>query len=273
MKLAFIGDIVGKPGREMIRKHLSWVRKKYDIDFVIANYENVSHGFGITKKNYFELRGYGIDAMTGGNHSWDKKEIFELFNQGEPLIRPINYPDKSPGCGYMTLEVAQKRLAIVNVMGNYTMPMSDNPFLKMQEIISRLQDEGTRHIVVDMHAEATSEKYAMMHIFKENLSALFGTHTHVGTDDLMVADGCCYVTDVGLTGCRDQVIGVDRTIPIERFLTGIGQHFDIPKQCQKILQLIIFELNDEGRAIEAQKLRVYEDGDVWSQFAKVESFN
>lgn len=273
MKLAFIGDIVGKPGREMIGKHLLEIRKKYDLDLVIANYENASHGFGITKKNYHELRGYGIDAMTGGNHSWDKKEVLELFKQGEPLVRPVNYPDASPGHGYMILEVAEERLAMVNVMGNYTMPMGDNPFLKMRDTVAYLKAQGVKHIIVDMHAEATSEKYAMMHLLKEDISALFGTHTHIGTDDLMVVDGCCYVTDVGLTGCRDQVIGVDRTIPIERFLTGMGRHFDIPKQCQKIMQLIIFELDEEGRAIEAQKLRIYEEGEMQSQLAKVESFH
>lgn len=272
MKLAFIGDIVGKPGREMIGRYLQEIREKYRLDLVIANYENASHGFGITKKNYQELRGYGIDAMTGGNHSWDKKDVFELFNQGEPLIRPVNYPDKSPGRGWMVLEVADTQVAIVNVMGNYTMPMSDNPFLKMQEVVAQLKSEGIKHIIVDMHAEATSEKYVMMHLLRNDISALFGTHTHVGTDDLIVLDGCCYVTDVGLTGCRDNVIGVDKKIPTERFLTGIGGHFDIPKQCRKIFQLIIFELDGEGRAVEAQKLRIYEEGEIQSQTAKMESF-
>ena len=271
MKIVFIGDIVGRPGREMIAKHLKNIREKYNIDLVIANYENASHGFGITKKNADELFGYGIDVMTGGNHSWDKKEIFEIFNT-HPLIRPINYPDKSPGRGWIELEVCNQRVAVVSVMGNYTMPMSDNPFIKMNEITNQLRADGIRHIIVDIHAEATSEKQAMMHILKDRVSALFGTHTHIGTDDLMIVNGCCFVTDVGLSGCRDQVIGMDRDIPIEKFMTGVGGHFDIPKKCKKILQMIIFELDSNGRTINAQKLRIYDNGEILKNTARVESY-
>ncbi len=270
MKIVFIGDIVGRPGREMIKKHLQDIRQRYNIDLVIANYENVSHGFGITKKNADELFGYGIDIMTGGNHSWDKKEIFELFDK-YPLIRPINYPVKSPGRGWIELKVCNQRVVIVSVMGNYTMPMCDNPFIKMDELVISLKENGIKHIIVDIHAEATSEKQAMMHLLKDKISAIFGTHTHVGTDDLSIINGCCFVTDVGLTGCRDHVIGMDKDIPIKKFLTGIGGHFDIPKKCKKILQMIIFELDNSGRAINAQKLKIYDNGEIIKTLAKIES--
>jgi hypothetical protein len=271
VKLAFIGDIVGRPGRDMLAKHLPKIRETYKLDLVIANYENASHGFGLTLKNCDELLGYGIDVMTGGNHSWDKKEIFELYNE-KPLIRPINYPDDSPGEGLIEIDVLGERVAVINVMGNYTMPMCDNPFVKVNEAVEALKYRGIKHIVVDIHAEATSEKLAMMHILKERVSAVFGTHTHVGTDDLSIVDGCCYVSDVGLTGCRDGVIGMDKTIPIQRFMTGIGGHYNIPKKCQSILQLIVFELNENGRAVQAEKIKIYDNEEQVKFNARIESY-
>lgn len=271
MKLAFIGDIVGKPGREMIAKYLPELREKYNIDFVIANYENASHGFGLTKKNCDELMGYGVDAMTGGNHSWDKKEIFQLFDT-YPLARPLNYPDSSPGRGVVEVEILGQRVAIISVMGHYTMPLADNPFIKIDTVVNELQQEGIKHIVVDIHAEASSEKIAMLHLLKERVSAIFGTHTHVGTDDLMIVDGCCYVTDVGLTGCRDGIIGMDKKIPLQRFMTGIGGHFDISKECQEILQVILFELDNEGRGVQVEKLKIYDNGEVRKIEARVEQY-
>jgi len=261
VKIALIGDIVGKPGRDIIGKYLPKLKEEQGIDFVVANHENASHGFGLTRKNCDELLGYGIDVMTGGNHSWDKKEVFELYDT-HPLIRPINLPDSGAGEGLITVEVLGQSVAVLNVMGNYTMPMADNPFIKIDGAVERLKEQGITHIIVDVHAEATSEKLALMHILKERVSAIFGTHTHVGTDDLMVVDGCCYVTDIGLTGCRDGVIGMDKKIPIQRFMTSIGGHFDIPKKCKTILQVIIFELNSEGRATSTYKLKIYSNGQI-----------
>jgi len=271
MKLAFIGDIVGKPGRDMIGKHLPKLKDKYNLDLVIANYENASHGFGLTQKNCEELLGYGVDVMTGGNHSWDKKEVFELYKT-KPLIRPINYPDSSPGKGVIEIEVLGNSVAVINVMGNYTMPMCDNPFVKVDKVVNELVAKGIKHIIVDIHAEATSEKLAMMHILKDRVSAIFGTHTHVGTDDLAVIDGCAYVSDVGLTGCRDGVIGMDKQIPIQRFMTGVGGHFNIPKKCQEILQIIIFELDDNGRSINAKKLKIYDNNEIIKLDARIEKY-
>ncbi len=271
MKLAFIGDIVGKPGRDMVRDYLPKLREEYGLDLVIANYENASHGFGLTKKNCEELLGYGIDVMTGGNHSWDKKDIFLLYKD-YPLIRPINYPRKSPGEGLIKVEVLGYSVAIVNVMGHYTMPMVDNPFVMMEETVKELQEEGIIHIIVDIHAEATSEKLAMMQILKKNVSAIFGTHTHVGTDDLAIINGCCYVSDVGLTGCRDGVIGMQKEIPLNRFLTGIGGHYDIAKKCQAIFQFVVFELDEQGRGVKAEKIKIYDNGEVRKFDAIVEKF-
>ena len=259
VKILFIGDIVGKPGRQMLRSHLGDIRARYGIDVVVANYENASHGFGLTRKNADELFALGIDVMTGGNHSFDKKEIFELFTT-HPLIRPLNYPDEAPGKGVYRMQAGFVSFAVVNVMGHYTMPMVDNPFIKTKTVVETLRKEGYRHILLDMHAEASAEKYTMLHLFKKEVSAVIGTHTHIGTDDLQIVDGCCYVTDVGLTGCWDGVIGMDKTVPMQRALTGIGGHHDIPKSCRSVLQAIIVTLDENGRCVAAQKLRIFEDG-------------
>ena len=271
MRIAFIGDIVGQPGRLMVGTYLKKIKRQYKIDFVIANYENVSHGFGMTKKNCEELISYGVDAMTGGNHSWDKKEIFDMFDK-YPIIRPVNYPDTSPGKGVLKTQILNKKVAIISVMGHYTMPMVENPFIKIDKVVTQLRDEGIKHIIIDIHAEATSEKLTMLHIVKDRVSALLGTHTHVGTDDLIIADGCCYVTDIGLTGCRDQVIGMDKKIPMRRFMTGINEHFDIPKKCQKFFQFIIFNIDSEGRATKAQKIKIYDNGEVIKMNGRVENY-
>ncbi|WP_456383070.1 TIGR00282 family metallophosphoesterase [Hydrogenimonas sp.] len=259
MRIGFIGDIVGRPGRKMVRRFVPELRKSERLDFVVANYENASHGFGLTEKNARELLGSGIDVMTGGNHTWDKKEIGGLL-EALPLLRPINYPEGVPGRGVRSFEVEGERLAVVNLMGHYGMPMVDNPFITANRVVEVLESEGIENIFVDMHAEATSEKRALLMMLRERVSAIFGTHTHVGTDDLVIDRGCAYVTDVGLTGCRDNVIGMDAKVPIERFLTGLPGRFEVPDRCRAILQMIVVELRD-GRAVEAYKIRAYDEGD------------
>ncbi len=258
MKIGFIGDIVGKPGRLMLKRHLKRLQQEHFIDFTIANYENASHGFGMTEKNCKELLSYGVTMMTGGNHSFDKKEILDMFDS-YPLIRPLNYPEETAGDGIFKTTLLGHKLAVINLMGHYTMPMADNPFTMIRKTVQRLKEEGIKHIVIDMHAEATSEKYALLHMLKEDVSAILGTHTHVATDDLQVIDGCCYVTDVGLTGCRDGVIGMAAEIPVKRFLTGLGGHFDISDTCKTLFQMIVFELDDAGQCIGAEKIKIYDD--------------
>jgi len=258
MKLAFIGDIVGKAGRLMLKSHLKRLQQEHFIDFTIANYENASHGFGLTKKNCEELLSYGVDMMTGGNHSFDKKEILDMF-EDYPLIRPMNYPKETAGEGVFKTEILGQRVAILNLMGYYTMPMVDNPFTMIVEVVQELKEEGFKHIVLDIHAEATSEKNTLLHLLKDDLSAILGTHTHVGTDDLQVVNGCCYVSDVGLTGCRDGVIGMKSDIPLKRVLTGLGGHLDIAEECKAILQMIVFELDENGRCVGAEKIKIYDD--------------
>lgn len=258
MKIAFIGDIVGKPGRLMLKRHLKRLQQEHYIDFTIGNYENASHGFGLTEKNCIELLGYGIDMMTGGNHSFDKKEILELFDT-YPLIRPINYPKDTPGEGIYQTTLLGKEVAIINLMGHYTMPLVDNPFTMIVEEVEKLKAKHIKHIIIDIHAEASAEKNALRQMLKKDVSAILGTHTHVATDDLQIVEGCCYVTDVGLTGCRDGIIGMREDVPIKRFLTGLGGHFDIPDACKAILQMVVFELDDEGRCVGAEKIKIHDD--------------
>lgn len=268
MRIAFIGDIVGRPGRNIIKEKLPKLKEEYSIDFVIANSENASHGFGLVRKNADELLKSGVDFMTGGNHTWDKKEIISMF-EDMPLIRPVNYPDEVPGSGVKVVCVKDEKLAIINTMGYYSMPMVENPFRKTQTCVQKLHKEGVKNIFIDFHAESTAEKRGLFMLLQGEVSAICGTHTHIGTDDLCVENGTGYVSDVGLTGCRDNVIGMEKEAPLKRMMTGLPASFDIPNKCKKILQLIIFDLQD-GKCIQAQKLRVFDDREPLAQEALYE---
>ncbi len=259
MKIAFIGDIVGRPGRVMIAEHLKKLRAEYGIDFVVANYENASHGFGLTKKNAEELFKSGVDVMTGGNHTFDKKEIIDLFDVME-ILRPHNYPSSVAGTGMKIYDVGNEKLAVLNIMGHYGMPYVNNAFVCADESVNALHVKSIKNIFVDFHAEATSEKRAMMMLLEGKVSAICGTHTHVSSDDLQISKGTGYLSDIGLTGCRDNVIGMDKKVPLEAFFSGIKGHFDIPKSCKKILQMVVYELHD-GKCEDAFKIKMFDNGE------------
>jgi len=261
VKIAFIGDIVGRPGRTMIKEHLTKLRREHEIDFVIANYENASHGFGVTLKNAQELFALGIDVMSGGNHTWDKKEIEPLL-ESMPLLRPHNYPEGVKGTGCKIFDVAGEKLAVLNIMGHYGMPYVDNAFRCARDTVAHLKNDGVHHIFLDFHAEASSEKRAMMMLLQGEVSGIIGTHTHVGSDDFQIAKGTAYLTDIGLSGCRDNVIGMDSKVPLERFITGVSGRFEVPEKCRKILQIAIMTF-DEGKCTEAFKLKIFDDGRVF----------
>ena len=254
----------------MLKQHIEKLKRTYQVDVVVVNYENASHGFGLSAKNAKELFKLPIDVMSGGNHSWDKKDIIPLM-QELPLLRPINYPDATPGRGIEVMQVKEERLAIINLMGYFTMPMVDNPFTKILEVVVSLEEDGIKHIFIDFHAEATSEKRALLALLKGRVSAICGSHTHVGTDDLTIDEGTCYVTDVGMTGCRDNSLGMDVKEVLDRFLTGVSGRFDVPSKCKKILQALIFDLDDEGKCTKAFKVKAYDDEMLFlSQEAYVE---
>jgi len=268
MKIAFIGDIVGRPGRDMLQKYLLKLREEEALDFVIVNYENASHGFGLSMKNCNELFSYGIDVMSGGNHSWDKKDIIPLFDTHE-ILRPHNYPEEVSGIGCKTYEVNGEKIAVLNLMGHYGMPYADNAFRCALKEVERLEVEGVKNIFIDFHAEATSEKRGMMMLLQGRVSGIVGTHTHVSTDDFQIAQGTAYLTDIGLTGCRDNVIGMDKKVPLKNFLTGMKGHFDIPKKCKAIMQVAIMELSD-GKCTSAYKVKQFCDGRVMKTEAWLE---
>jgi hypothetical protein len=257
MKIAFIGDIVGRPGRDMLKNYLPTLKEQHAIDFVIANYENASHGFGLTLKNCDELFSYGIDVMSGGNHTWDKKDILPLL-ETRNLLRPLNYPDGTVGDGYKIFDVRGEQLAVINLMGHYSMPYTDNAFRCIETQVQALHVKGIKNIFIDFHAEATSEKRGLMMLMQGKVSGIIGTHTHVATDDFQIVQGTAYMSDIGLTGCRDNVIGMDKKVPLQQFLTGIKGHYDIPKKCKKILQIAIMDI-ENGICSQAYKLKIFDD--------------
>lgn len=258
MKIAFIGDIVGRPGRNIIKKELKKIKEFYNIDFVVANGENASHGFGLTVKNANELFSYGIDCITGGNHTWDKRKDMYALLETDRVLRPDNYPEGVKGDGLKIYEVNGVKVAILNLMGIFAMPQVTNPFIHAKEKVAKLKANGIDHICIDFHGEASAEKRTLMAILKGQVSVIVGTHTHVGTDDLEITDGTFYVTDIGLTGCRDNVIGMDSKVPIEKALTGLGGHFEIPNSCKAVFQMIIVEI-ENGLATDGEKIKIYSD--------------
>lgn len=228
MKLLFIGDIVGRPGRELVKQGLTAIVRAHDIDLVIANGENAAAGFGITREIGDQLFSYGIDVMTSGNHIWDKKEVLDYIVAEPRLLRPANYPAGTPGRG---VTVVRSRgdvpVGIINVMGRVFMHAIDDPFTLARREAERLRGDGVRVVFVDMHAEATSEKVAMGWHLDGHVTAVVGTHTHVQTaDNRVLPGGTAYLTDVGMTGPHDGVIGVEKGAVLGRFLTGLPARFE-----------------------------------------------
>lgn len=271
MRLLFIGDIFGKVGRTTVKNTLSKAISEHSVDFVVANGENIAHGFGITKSTAKELFDSGVDIITGGNHSWDKPEVSELFNTSN-ILRPLNYSSSLPGKGVVSISKNGEILTVLNTMGHFGMPHTDNAIARTDEEIRKLTEIEKKNIFIDFHAESTSEKYAFMHHFASDISAIAGTHTHVGTDDLMVVNGTGYVSDVGLTGARDGVIGVEKEAPIKRLLTGVQEKLKTPDKAKSIFQAVIFEIID-GKCIDAFKIKSFCDSDlIITQKAVFENF-
>jgi len=262
LRIAFIGDIVGRPGRKIIKENLSKIKEEYKIDFVIANGENASHGFGLTIKNSDELFKAGIDVITGGNHTFDKKKEMFVLLETKNVLRPDNYPPGVPGTGIKIFEIKNEekleKLAVINLMGQFCMPTVENPFNWAKKLVEELKEQDVKNIFIDFHGEATSEKRVIFMMLKGQVSAICGTHTHVGTDDLQIMDNTAYLTDIGLTGCRDNVIGMDKKVPISKATTGLGGHFEVPNACKSILQIMIIDI-EEGRATNSFKLKKFCD--------------
>ncbi len=227
--IMFLGDIVGKPGRLAVKNYIASLSEKGEHpDFIIANAENASHGFGLTQKNYNELLEYGIDAFTSGNHIWDKREIFQYIDEADKLIRPINYPKGTHGAGYRIFEKDNVKIGVINVLGRTFMGLIDSPWEILNETIEKIKEE-TNIIIIDIHAEATAEKICMAKYFaKMGVSAIFGTHTHVQTaDEQIIENQCAYITDTGYCGDINGVIGMDYEASVNRLITNIPDRLDV----------------------------------------------
>ncbi len=251
MKILAIGDIIGRPGRQAVHKFVRSLRKQYSIDLVIANGENTAGGFGLTVNTARELLGDGIDMLTSGNHIWAQKEIIPHLDADMPILRPLNYPSGVPGRGYL---LAGKTL-VVNLMGRVFMNSLDCPFRAMDKLLEEL-DPKPKVIIVDFHAEATSEKVALGRYLDGRVSAVLGTHTHVGTiDTKILPGGTAYVTDIGMTGPEDSIIGDDAEAVIQRFLTMMPHHLSVGKG-KPVLNAVLVEVDEtSGRATGIERIQ------------------
>jgi metallophosphoesterase (TIGR00282 family) len=253
VKLLFVGDVVGGTGRRALAALLPELRERHRPDFVVANGENAAGGVGITEKTARELLELGADAITLGNHAYRHREVYGYLDREDRVVRPANYPKGSPGRGHTLVERGGMRLAIVNLSGTLFMEAARSPFSEVDAVIADLRGR-VDHVVVDMHAEATSEKVAMGWHVDGRVTACVGTHTHVPTADARVLPGgTAYVTDVGMTGPRGGVIGVKREQALERFLTLTHVRFDTSRD-DPWLNAVLVEADSGGRATSIEQL-------------------
>ena len=252
VKLLFIGDIIGKPGREALSRELHRIVDRHRVDLVIANGENAAGGFGLTAETAQELFKCGVQMITSGNHIWDKKDSLEYIKREERIVRPANYPEGAPGRGLTVRPAAGGgEVAVINLAGQLYLGTGLSPF----RLVDRLVDEAAEMaetIVVDLHAEATSEKVAMGHYLDGRVTAVLGTHTHVQTSDARVLPGgTAYMTDVGMTGPRDSVIGVSTDVILRRFTTELPQQFEVAEGPVRLDAALIASDGGRATAIEA----------------------
>ena len=253
IKIIFFGDIVGKPGRFAIRDYL--LEHKEEYDFVIANIENASHGFGLTEKNYNDFIEYGVDAMTCGNHIWDKKDIYTYIDQADKLLRPINYPENIKGTGMRIFECEGFKIGVINVIGRVFMNLVDSQWEIVKNAIEEIK-KVTPIIIIDFHAEATAEKICFGKYCSElGVSAFFGTHTHVQTADEAIINGMAYITDAGFCGASDGVIGMEYETSLSRFLTGLPERYEVAQGTSTQINAIEVEVDiNSGKALSIKRI-------------------
>ena len=249
MKILAVGDIVGENGLRKLKEVLPNLKQQEKIDFIIVNGENVAGGMGITEKLFNQIIQAGADVVTLGNHTWSKKDIFN-FIDNEKLIRPANYPKGVVGKGYSIYKCKNKKIAVMNLLGRTNMGiLTENPFLEADNIINKVKDE-VDYIILDFHAEATAEKIAMREYLEGRVNIIFGTHTHVQTaDEEITKSGMGYISDLGMTGPKDSVIGMDKRASIKRFVTTLPEKYRIAEGESKF-NGCIFEIDDETGRIQ-----------------------
>lgn len=257
MKVLFIGDIFGEPGRRALARAVPRLVAQRQVDIVVGNGENAAGGFGITPELAEELFDLGLAVITTGNHAWDKKEILDYFPREPRLLRPANYPNGVPGNGSVVVEAASgEQLGVLQLMGRAYMPTLDCPFQVAKKEMATLK-KRTAAVIVDMHAEATSEKMAMGHYLDGEAVAVVGTHTHVQTaDEQILPKGTAYVTDIGMTGPLHSVIGVKKELAIEKFLTGMPRRFEVASG-PSVFCAVLLELDARlGKALTIERIRI-----------------
>ncbi|MBN6188673.1 TIGR00282 family metallophosphoesterase [Aneurinibacillus sp. BA2021] len=260
MRLLFIGDVVGSPGRDMLKEMLPRLKKKYNPHVTVVNGENAASGRGITQKIAQQFFEWGASAITLGNHSFDHKEIFEFIDEEARIVRPANFPPGTPGRGHTFVKSSLGgELAIINLQGRTFLPPSDCPFRTAEKIVEQVR-KRTPYIFVDMHAEATSEKQAMGWFLNGKVSAVVGTHTHVQTaDERILPGGTAYLSDVGMVGPRDSILGMERDAVIKKFLTGLPVRFEVAMLKPQLNGVIIDMEKSTGCASSIQRILIDED--------------
>ena len=257
MNILLIGDIVGQSGVNKVKQVLPTIIKEKNIDFVIANGENSADGMGITSKIFKELITSGVNVVTMGNHTWGKKDIFNIIDN-KKLLRPANYPKNVLGNGYNIYNCNGKSICVINLIGRASMNvLSDNPFIKVEEILEEIKDKADI-IIIDFHAEATAEKIAMGYFLDGKVTCIFGTHTHVATaDEKILENGTAYITDIGMTGPEKSVIGMSIDASIKRFVTTLPEKYTVSKDTNIILNGCILNVNDEFcRAEKIERIKI-----------------
>lgn len=242
LKVLFFSDIVGRPGRGAVKNFLSENKERFRDCFVIANVENASHGFGLTKKNHDEILSYGVNCMTSGNHIWDKKDVYSYINESEALIRPLNYHKTALGVGY---RVFDEKIIVINLLGKTFMQISNCPFATLEALLGEISPSSDKVIIVDFHAEASAEKVCFAKFAASlGVKAVLGTHTHVQTADERILDNkCAFITDVGFCGAFDSVIGMDYEASLKRLVTSIPERFDVAASASSQINacLVVFD--------------------------------
>ena len=255
MNILAVGDIVGTAGIEMLKNNLKKIKEEKNIDFCIVNGENAAEGMGITEKNFKDIIEAGADVVTLGNHTWGKKEIFRFINNPK-ILRPANCPEGVVGTGCRILNIKNKKIAVINLMGRVDVNvLTENPFLKAKKIINKIKKD-VDIIFVDFHAEATAEKMAMGYYLDGEITAIFGTHTHIQTaDEKILPKGTGYITDIGMTGPKDSVIGMDILASIKRFETALPEKYKIATG-ESMFNGVLFKLNDEDKVEKIERINI-----------------
>ena len=275
LRILFFGDITGRQGRTAVKSFIANLKEKPD--FVIANIENASHGFGLTKNNYEDLSASGIDCFTSGNHIWDKKDIYDYIDDAEKLVRPINYPDGTRGAGARIFDIKGHKLAVINALGRVFMPPIDSPWEVVTKEIDRLKQNNVTSIIIDFHAEATAEKICFSKYLAKKynnaeqalVKGVIGTHTHVQTADEKIYEGMAYITDAGFCGAEESVIGMEFSTSFKRLSTSLPERYEIAET--PVAQINGVEiLIDEFKATQIKRINLIVDNSKNESEASVE---